>query len=156
MLPDHRVARELHGPQFERAVDVPGGLDHEWIRDGRVQHRVAVTAPHCREAGVEVGLCPVGLANDDEGSTQCIQLLAQHRQIDRVRKVHADDLSPTVHAGIGATGSDDVDVDLQHLTQRTGEMRLNGVDTRIGGETVERVTLVGDGHARTTHDAKPN
>jgi hypothetical protein len=35
-------------------------------------------------------------------------------------------------------------------------MRLDGVDTGIGGETVERVTLVGDGHARATHDAKPN
>jgi hypothetical protein len=52
----------------------------------------------------------------------------------------------------GATSGDDGDVDLQHLAQCTGDVRLDGVDAGIGGEPVERVTFVGDGHARATHE----
>ena len=86
-----------------------------------------------------------GLADHDRGTAHPVDA-AQQRLRDRSRReIATDDLAPTVHAGVGAAGADEVDRLLHDLLDRLAELAHHRADAIVLGEPVERGAVVGDG-----------
>ena len=102
--------------EVERGRDVPGRRGQERVGHGPVQHRVAVGAAGGREPGVEVGRGGADLAHDDRGTAQLHQRALQRPAGRPWPAGRADDLTPGVHAAVGAPGAGQLDRVARHLS----------------------------------------
>ncbi len=106
VLADEGITGEPHPSEIERRRHVPRRRGEERIGHGPVQHPVAIRPAHGREASVEVVLGELDVAHDDVRAAQAIDRATERREIERLgleRRVERDDLTPSVHAGVGAT-----------------------------------------------------
>ena len=124
------------------------------LRLGAVEHVVAVVALGRVEAGVELRVVgPRDVADGDVRAAHAVDAPLQVGQIDVVGQVEADDLAPAVHAGVGATGADQVD---RRRTTRSMAARSSPITVRtpsLLGEAGEFGAVVGHRESSSPHHA---
>ena len=106
MFADERIATEPHPGQVERRRDVPRRGGEERIGHGSIEHGVAVPPVQGRVPRVEVIGRDLEGAHHDLRGTHGVHRSLQRAQIERNDvSVERDDLAPSVHARVGATGT---------------------------------------------------
>ncbi len=151
----------MSGSQASRSPARSSGVDtchvvrgEERVGHGPVQHRVAVRAAHGREAGVEVVRGELDVAHDDVRAAQPVDRATERREIERLgleRRVEADDLTPSVHAGVGATRAGQLDRVPQDAFEGRRQRAADGDHAGVGSEAREPAAVVRDAHADPRH-----
>lgn len=148
MLTDNLVSRHLHGLDLEWLAHVPDEVSHKRVGPGRVQDAVAVAASHTGDAGVEVRGRRTNVTHRDLRGEHPIQRPSQGDGIEVTSVgIERHDLATSVHTPVSASRTRHRDRRSKDVRQRLVEVVLHRPHIGVGGEPVERGTVVGDRHA---------
>ena len=127
---------------------MPDQVTHERVGPDRVQDAIAVAASHARDPGIEVRGRQSDITHRDLRGEHPIERSCQGDSVEVIGVgVERHDLTTSVHTPIGAPRTRHRDRRSQDLRQRLVEIVLHRAYIGVGGEPVERSTVVGDRHA---------
>ena len=157
------VIRSGKGREIMLAFEDPGGLDHRafieriWVMvhvsplerrtDRRAEQRVPVGLADGVESGMKAGLDFNGVQNPDRRRQQTVDGALQISHWDRVRNGKSRDLSQRVNAGIGASGSGDMNRFAFHGADDFFEHALDRRQARLHLPSVELSAVVSQRNA---------
>ena len=148
VLAKNLIGRQLHGPDLEGLAHVPDQVTHERVGPDRVQNAIAVAASYARDPGIEVRGRQRDITHRDLRGEHPVERSRQGDGVEVIGVgVERHDLATSVHTPIGAPRTRHRDRRSQDFRQRLVEIVLHRAYIAVGGEPVERSTVVGDRHA---------
>ena len=139
-------------PSRSRSRSSPSSTCHarpaqERVGRRRGQQRVAVAPSEGRAASIEVGRSDRRVSHRDRGPEQTVQRPLQPFEFQTVRRrIEGHDLTASVHPGVGAAGTGELDRVAQDLLDGRRQLPADRPHALVGREPPEPRAVVGDGH----------
>jgi hypothetical protein len=148
VLAEDGVARRLHGPHIQWGPHVPAGRGTKRARPPRTRDVIAIGTRQRPTPGIEPRRPPSCFPHDYARGKHGVHRALDALEVGPDGGVEANNLAPSVDAGVGPACAHQLDRVAQDPLQSLCEGACHGLGTLLARETVEPRPQVGNDKAR--------